>query len=93
EVNPIRVDVTKAVKGIKMTLWESSVENLAKFLGVTEDELINEGGVTEFYEGNLPDFPHEFLSLDVIDKDKAMRLTLFDAQITERGSLVFKKDD
>lgn len=93
EVNPIRVDVTKAVKGIKMTLWESSVENLAKFLGVPEDELISNDDVTEFYEGNLPDFPHEFLSLDVIDKGKAMRLTLFDAQITERGSLVLKKDD
>lgn len=93
EVNPIRVDVTKAVKGIKMTLWETSVENLAKFLGVSPDALTDSDDVVEFYEANLPDFPHEWISLDVIDKDKAMRLTCYDAQITERGSLVFKKDD
>ena len=93
ETNAIRVDITKAVKSVKMTLWESSIENLALFLGVSPEALedLDQGG-KGFYEGSLPDFPHVTLSIDVVDKEKALRLTLFDAQVTGRGALQFRKD-
>ena len=94
EVNAIRTDITKAVKAIKFTLWETTIENIAAFLGVPVSDIKeDEKGNFSFYEGALPNFPHEWLSLDVVDGDKAMRLTLLDAKITERGSMVFKKDE
>ena len=94
EVSAIRTDITKAVKSIKLTLWETGIENFAKFLGVSEDALEDQGdGSFSFYEDALPQFGHEHLHIDVVDGDKALRLDLLDAQITERGSMVFKKDE
>lgn len=94
EVSAIRTDITKAVKSVKMVLWESGVENFAKFLGVPKEALIEQSdGSYAFYEDALPQFAHEHLHIDVVDGDKALRLDLLDAQITERGSMVFKKDE
>ena len=82
------------MKSIKLTLWETGIENFAKFLGVSEDALEDQGdGSFSFYEDALPQFGHEHLHIDVVDGDKALRLDLLDAQITERGSMVFKKDE
>lgn len=93
EVVAIRTDITKSVKQVKFTLWETSLSNLAKFLGVRESEITEQDGVFSFYEGALPYYPDEWLSLDVVDGDKALRLTLLSAKIAERGSMIFKKDE
>lgn len=93
EVTAIRTDITKAVKGVKFILWETSLDNIAKFLGVKVEDIVEKDGVYSFYEGALPHFEDEWLSLDVVDGDKAMRLTLLSAKITERGSMIFKKDE
>ncbi|MFW9242843.1 Ig domain-containing protein [Corynebacterium striatum] len=94
EVSAIRTDITKAVKSVKLVLWETGIENFAKFLGVSKDSLETQGdGSYAFYEDALPQFEHEHLHIDVVDGDKALRLDLLDAQITERGSMVFKKDE
>ena len=93
EAVAIRNDVTKAVKSVKFTLWQSTIENMARFLGVKTADIVSDAaGNYSFYEGALPTFPHEWLSLDVVDGDMAMRLTLLDAQISARGALIFRKD-
>lgn len=94
EVSAIRTDITKAVKSVKYTLWETDLKNIADHLGVREEDItFSENGTASFYEEALPVFPHEQQVLDVVDGDTAMRLTLLNAQLTERGSMVFKKDD
>ncbi|WP_313548344.1 putative Ig domain-containing protein [Corynebacterium sp.] len=93
EVAAIRTDITKSVKQIQFTLWETSLRNIAKFLGVRETDIKEENGVFSFWEGSIPEFPPEWLALDVVDGDKALRLTLPAAEIAERGSMIFKKDE
>ena len=94
EASAIRVDITKAVKAIKLTLWETGPGQLAKFLGVPQSELeqLADGGVA-FWEGGLPNFEHEQLHIDMVDGSKHNRVSFPDAQISERGALVLKKDD
>lgn len=93
EVSAIRSDITKAVKSIKYTLWETDLKNIADHLGVREEDIVfDNNGTASFYEESLPTFPYEQQVLDVVDGDTAMRLTLLNAQITSRGSMVFKKD-
>lgn len=93
EASAIRSDLTKAVKAVKFTLWQSTIENMARFLGVPVSEITSDAqGNYSFYEANLPTFEHEWLSLDVVDGDMALRLTLLDAQISARGAMIFRKD-
>ena len=94
ELSAIRTDITKSVKAVKYTLWETDLKNIADHLGVREEDIVfSENGTASFYEEALPVFPHEQQVIDVVDGDTAMRLTLLNAQLTERGSMVFKKED
>lgn len=94
EVSAIRTDLTKAVKSVKYTLWETDLKNIADHLGVREEDIVfDNNGTASFYEESLPTFPYEQQVLDVVDGDTAMRLTLLNAQITSRGSMVFKRGD
>ena len=94
EASAIRVDITKAVKAIKLTLWETGPGQLAKFLGVPQSEIEElTGGGMAFWEGGLPNFEHEQLHVDMVDGSKHNRVSFPDAQISERGALVLKKDD
>ena len=93
EASAIRVDITKAVKAIKLTLWETGPGQLAKFLGVPQSEIEELGGGMAFWEGGLPNFEHEQLHVDMVDGSKHNRVSFPDAQISERGALVLKKDD
>ncbi|MEH0147460.1 Ig domain-containing protein [Corynebacterium sp. Q4381] len=93
EVSAIRTDITKSVKSIKYTLWETNLKNIADHLGVREDDIVfDNNGTASFYEDALPVFPYEQQVFDVVDGDTAMRLTAFNAQLTGRGAMVFKKD-
>lgn len=92
--SPIRVDITKAVTSVKITLWETGPGQLANFLGVPQADIEDlAGGGQAFWQGSLPEFEHVQLSVDMIDGAKQKRVTFLDAQISERGSLVLKKDE
>lgn len=94
EASAIRVDITQATVGVKITLWESGPGQLANFLGVPQSEIGDlAGGGKGFWQQSLPEFEHVQLSIDMVDKKKLQRVTFLDAQISERGSLVLKKDE
>ncbi|WP_151530529.1 MULTISPECIES: Ig domain-containing protein [Corynebacterium] len=95
EAAAIRTDITKATKSIKFTMWETSPEKIALFLGVPVDKIedIEEGGVTAFWEEGLPQFEITQLHVDMVDGDKHNRVSFPSAKVTERGALVLKKDD
>lgn len=94
EASAIRVDITQATVGVKITLWESGPGQLASFLGVPQSEIEDfAGGGKGFWQQSLPEFEHVQLSIDMVDKKKLQRVTFLDAQISERGSLVLKKDE
>lgn len=94
ELSPVRTDITKAAKSIKFTLWEVGPESLALFLGVPVDQIteIGEGG-REFYEEGVPTFEQTQLHVDMVDGDTHKRVSFLNTKISERGALVFKKDD
>lgn len=94
EASAIRVDITQATVSVKLTLWESGPGQLATFLGVPQTDVEElAGGGKGFWQKSLPDFDHVQLSVDMVDKKKLQRVTFLDAQISERGSLVLKKDE
>ena len=94
EASAIRVDITQATTSVKMTLWETGPGQLARFLGVPQGDLEDlAGGGQGFWQKSLPEFEHVQLNVDMIDKRKHKRVTFLDAQISERGALVLKKDE
>ena len=94
EMLAIRRDITKAVKSVKMTLWQFTKDNAAMYFGVPGGNVvINEEGSWYFDEGGVPEFEHNQLIIDVVDGNKAMKLVLLDAQVTERAGLTFKRDE
>lgn len=94
EALPIRRDITKSVKAIKVTLWQFTRDNASLYFGVPGGQIkVNDDGSWYFDEGNLPEFEHQQCVLDVVDGDKAMRITLLDAQVTGRSGMTFKRED
>lgn len=95
EMAAIRRDITKAVKSIKVTLWQFTRDNAGFFFGVPGGRIKvdPEDGSWHFDEGGVPEFEHEQVIVDVVDGTKAMRVTLLDAQVTEREGLVIKRDE
>ncbi|WKD60921.1 hypothetical protein CCICO_04420 [Corynebacterium ciconiae DSM 44920] len=95
EASAIRTDITKAAKSIKFTMWETSPEKIALFLGVPAskiEEIADEEGVA-FWEEGLPQFETTQLHVDMVDGDKHNRVSFPSAKVTERGALVLKKED
>lgn len=94
EAVAIRRDITKSVKTVKITLWQFTKDNAAWYFGVPGGTIeVNPDGSWYFDEGNLPEFEHTQTVIDVVDGDKAMKLTLFDAQVTTRSGMVFRRED
>lgn len=94
EAVAIRRDITKSVKTVKITLWQFTKDNAAWYFGVPGGTIqVNDDGSWFFDEGNLPEFEHSQIIIDVVDGDKAMKLTLLDAQVTTRSGMVFRRED
>ncbi len=95
ELNAIREDITKSVKKIKLTLWEFTRGNAEVYFGLAKGAVKKdpETGVWSFYEDAIPNFRREMYSIDVVDGDAAMRLILFEAQVSSRESIVLKRDE
>lgn len=94
EMVAVRRDITKSVKNIQVTLWQFTRDNAARFFGVPGgDVTVNEDGTWGFDEEGVPEFMHEQVILDIVDGNRAAKLTLFDAQITARSGLTIKRDD
>ena len=92
EVAAIRRDITKSVTSVKFTLWDFGQDNAAFFFGA-EVEIDEEDGSWSIGVGGKPKFDRQQIVIDVIDGDQAMKLVLPVAQLTERGSIVFKSDE
>lgn len=94
EAAPIREDITQATTSVQLTLWETGPGQLARFLGVPEDDMEDlAGGGKAFWQESLPQFDREQVSVDMVDGDALQRVTFLNTQISERGSLVLKKDE
>lgn len=95
EMTAIRRDITQSVKTVQVTLWQFTKENAAMYFGVPGGQIVvNEEDDTWYFdEGGVPEFEHQQVILDVIDNNKAMRLTMYDAQVTERSGLTIKRDE
>lgn len=92
EVAAIRRDITKSVTSVKFTLWDFGKDNAAFFFG-SEVTLDEEDGSWSIGVGGKPKFDRQQFVVDVVDGDQAMKLVLPVAQLTERGSIVFKSDE
>ncbi|AIT62182.1 Ig domain-containing protein [Corynebacterium doosanense] len=95
ELNAIREDITKSVKKIKITLWEFTRGNAEVYFGLAKGSVKEnpDTGVWSFYEDAIPNFQREQYSIDVVDGDAAMRLVVFEAQVSSRESIAIKRDE
>lgn len=95
ELAPIRQDITKSAKTIKLTLWEFTQGNSEIYFGLAQGSVKQdpETGVWSFYEESVPQFERSMYVLDVVDNDAAMRLTVFNAQVSSRDAIVLKRDE
>lgn len=94
EVNPIRQDFTRAVKSVQVTLWQFSRENAALYFGVPGGKIVvNTDGSWYFDETDAPEFKDEQFILDVIDGNKAMKLVLLNARVSERSGMTIKRGE
>lgn len=92
EVAAIRRDITKSVTSVKFTLWDFGRDNAAFFFGA-ETVVDEEDGSWSVGVGGKPKFDRQQFVVDVVDGDQALKLVLPVAQLTERGSVVFKSDE
>lgn len=95
ELSAIRMDITKSVKTIKLTLWQFTRGNAELYFGLAAGtvKVDQSTGVWSFYEDATPVFERGLFSLDVVDGDAAMRMVAFEAQVTSRDSIVLKRDE
>ncbi|AOE44364.1 major tail subunit [Gordonia phage Ghobes] len=94
ENTPIRSDITKSVVTLKFVLWQSNQLTTGFYYGVKpEDVTENEDGSFQFDEGGKPDLDYYQVYLDVLDKGRIRRTILANAQVSERGSVVYKTDE
>lgn len=94
EVNPIRTDMTRSVKSVQVTLWEFTRDNAAMYFGVPGGNIVvNADGSWYFDEGDAPEFENQQVILDVVDGDKAMKLTLLNAKISERSGMTIQRGE
>lgn len=94
EVSPIRQDMTRAVKSIQVTLWQFTRENAAIYFGVPGGRIVvNADGSWYFDETDAPEFADEQYILDVLDGDKAMRLTLLNARVSSRSGMTIRRGE
>lgn len=94
ENTPIRSDITKSVVTLKFVLWQSNKLTTGYYYGVKDEDIVeNEDGSFQFDEGGKPDLAFNQVYLDVLDKGRIRRTILANAQVTERGSVVYKTDE
>ena len=94
ELNPVRVEITKSQVTVKATLLQSDAQTNSLFYGVDPKDMVtnSDGSVTIVEQGH-PELKNCVLYLDVVDKDKARRIVLANARITERGSMKYTTED
>lgn len=94
EVNPIRQDMVRAVKSVQVTLWQFTRGNASLYFGVPGgDIVVNADGSWYFDESDAPEFEDQQIVLDVLDGDKAMRLTLLNARVSERSGMTIRRGE
>lgn len=94
EVNPIRTDLTRAVKSVQVTLWQFTRDNAELYFGVPGGQIqVNEDGSWYFDEGDTPEFESQQWIIDVLDGDKAMRLYLLNAKVSERSGMTIQRGE
>lgn len=94
EVNPIRTDLTRAVKSVQVTLWQFTRDNAELYFGVPGGQIkVNEDGSWYFDEGDVPEFESQQWIIDVLDGDKAMRLYLLNAKVSERSGMTIQRGE
>ncbi|QOC55711.1 major tail protein [Gordonia phage Archimedes] len=94
ENTPIRSDITKSVVTLKFVLWQSNRLTTGYYYGVKDEDIVeNPDGSFQFDEGGKPDLAYNQVYLDVLDKGRIRRTILSNAQVSERGSVVYKTDE
>lgn len=94
EMVAIRRDLTQAVKSIQVTLWQFTKDNAELYFGVPGGTIVtNEDGSWYFDERGVPEFEHRQSIIDVLDGDRAAKLILLDAQVSERSGMTIQREE
>ncbi|WP_064745344.1 hypothetical protein [Pseudonocardia acaciae] len=94
---PIRVEVTKSTKTFKFTCWESNWTTVSLYYRVEPEDVTVTGTapnqIVSFNEEGKPRRQLRAFGFDVIDGNYHRRAICPLAEVTERGSVVYKSDE
>lgn len=94
ELSPIRAEITRSVVTMQFAIWESTIVSNGFYFGFEEDDLLKAvDGSIVFDQKGKPVVKRHQIVLTVVDGDKARRLILPNAQVTERSEIVNKSDE
>lgn len=93
--SPVRVETTSETISWDFTLWTTSFDTVSTYFKVkAEDMDFDEtSGVTSFVDGDKKARDIGVWGFDVIDGVYARRIIAPQAEVTKRGSQVYKKDE
>ncbi|WP_037165035.1 phage tail tube protein [Rhodococcoides fascians] len=91
---PVRVETTNEVISWETTLWTTSWDTISVYFKVKAEDVDydEQSGVTSFVDGDKKARDLRAWGIDVIDGVYARRALIPNGEITERGGLVYRKD-
>lgn len=95
ELTAIRSEITKSVVTMQFAMWESTLKSNGFFYGFKPEDLkkADTDGSIVYDEKGKPVIQRHLVVLTVVDGEKARRLILPNAQVTERSEVVNKSDE
>lgn len=93
--SPVRAETTSEEISWEFTMWTTSYDTVSAYFKVKAEDMEydEESGVTSFVDGDKKPRDLGVWGFDVIDGVYARRVLAPQAEITARGSQVYKKDE
>ncbi|MCF7550970.1 hypothetical protein [Pseudonocardia sp. WMMC193] len=91
-LSPIRVEVTREVWTMKFVSIESNFSSVSAYYRAAREDFTEQGGVVILNQKGKPKRDLRCYGFDVIDGTKHRRFEMPEAEVTDRGSVVYKSD-
>ena len=91
---PVRVETTSETISWETTLWTTSFDTVSVYFKVRAEDMETsaDGEVVSFVDGDKKTRDQRAWGIDVVDGVYARRVSIPNGEVTERGGLVYRKD-
>ena len=92
-LSPVRVEVTSEVWTMKFTSIETNYSSVSAYYRAQREDFTEESGVVILNQKGKPKRDLRCYGFDIIDGTKHRRFIMPEAEVTDRGSVVYKSDE